>query len=61
MTPIRQMFVALATLLCGVLGPGVCHAVLIGHWRFEDGNFLADSSPNGHTLSNGGGARSRHV
>jgi len=30
------------------------HAQTIAYWRFEDGNFTADSSGNGHALNNSG-------
>ena len=40
---------------------GAASAVPIAEWRFEPGNFLADSSGNGHTLSNSGAVSSTEV
>jgi hypothetical protein len=46
----NSIVVFLATILLQ-LAADSCDAEVIAHWRFESGNFLADSSGNGHTLT----------
>ncbi len=47
---IRQQLVAATTILA-IAVPAWVPASTIAYWRFEDGQFLADSTGNGHTLT----------
>ncbi len=42
-----------AVLMLLAVGQPTVNAATVGYWRFEEGNFLGDSSGNGYTLTNG--------
>lgn len=50
----RFALTAMVTFLFGFAFQGMVDAEIIAQWKFEDGDFLADSSGNGNTLANFG-------